>query len=261
MWCWSRSKRVWVYGGKTTMYLECACQEWTSLHLPQQVFRLRGRYRWYLPVEPKVPLFVFLYLMSRVLIITAIRSLGLHHTEAACLCDSSLRNYHPNHLKPGTARSGPVFNFTFDSSPPFFPLCHLSTPPIQPSHTVTAEFHSRANLYLQDNHSFPILQSGWLNGNWRFNFGNETWESFWNRLSPCRPWSWLVPILLSHRPPARHLLSPPWLADYCSQFLCLYGDMGKMDSANYLKCRRLLPDTFSLCLLFHDCTVVKQANT
>lgn len=193
-------------------------------------------------------------------IITAIHSLGLHHTEPACLCDSSQRNYRLNHLKPSTARSDPMFNFTFDSSPPFFPHCHLSTPPIQPTHTFTAEFHSRANLYFQDNHSFPILQSGRLNGNWRFNFGNETWESFWNRLSPCRLWSCLVPILLSPLPSTpRHLLSLTWSADY-SQFLCLYGDRGKMDAANYLKCRRLLPDTFSLCLLFHDCTVVNQAN-
>lgn len=49
-------------------------------------------------------------------------------------------------------------------------------------------------------------------------------------------------------PPRRHLLSPPWSAD-CSQFLCLCGDMGKMDAANCLKCHRLLPDTFPLCLL------------
>lgn len=141
------------------------------------------------------------------LIITAIRSLGLHHTEAACLCDSSQRNYCPNHLKPSTARSGPVFNFTFDSSPLFFSLC-FSTPPIQPTHTATAEFYSRAN-YLQDNHSFPMLQSGRLNGNWRFNFGNETWESFCNRLSPCRLWSCLVLILLSPLPRPPQPPPPP----------------------------------------------------
>lgn len=91
--------------------------------------------------------------------------------------------------KRSTPRSGPVFNFTFDSSPPFFPLYHLSTPPSQPTYTVPVEFHSRANLYFQDNqrldtHSFPMLQSGWLNGNWWFNFWNETQESFWNPLSP-----------------------------------------------------------------------------
>lgn len=61
-------------------------------------------------------------------------------------------------------------------------------------------------------------------------------------------------------PPSRHLLSPPWSAD-SSQFLCLYGDMGKMDAANCLKRCRLLPDTFALRHAFHDCTVVKQANT
>lgn len=100
-----------------------------------------------------------------------------------------LQELSAQHLKTSTARSGPVFNFTFDSSPPFFPLCHLSTPSTQPTHTITAEFHSGANLYFQDNHSFSILQSGRLNGNWQFNFGNETWESFWNRLFPCAPCS------------------------------------------------------------------------
>lgn len=170
-------------------------------------------------MEPTVPSFEFLYLLSPVPIIAATRVLGLHHTEAVCLRSSSCRNYRLNHLKTSTARSDPVFNFTFDSIPPFFPLCHLSTPPTQPTHTVT-EFHSRANLYFQDNHSFPILQSGQLNGNWQFNFGNETWESFWNRLSPRAPCSGLgAHSALSST--ARHLLSPPWSADY-SQFLCLY---------------------------------------
>lgn len=93
--------------------------------------------------------------------------------------------------KRSTPRSGPVFNFTFDSSPPFFPLYHLSTPPARPTYTVPVEFHSRANLYFQDNqrldtHSFPMLQSGWLNGNWWFSFWNETLES---TLPTCPPHS------------------------------------------------------------------------
>lgn len=37
-------------------------------------------------------------------------------------------------------RSGPLFNYTFDSSPPFFLLYHLSTPRSQPTHTVTMNF-------------------------------------------------------------------------------------------------------------------------
>lgn len=95
-------------------------------------------------------------------IITAIHSLGLHHTEPACLCDSSQRNYRLNHLKPSTARSDPMFNFTFDSSPPFFPHCHLSTPPIQPTHTFTAEFHSRANLSRTTIHFQSCRVVGWM---------------------------------------------------------------------------------------------------
>lgn len=72
--------------------------------------------------------------------------------------------------KRSKPRSGPMFNFAFDSSPPFFLLQHLSTPPSWPAHAVAVEFHSRPNLYFQDNqrldtHSFPILQSSRLNGN------------------------------------------------------------------------------------------------
>lgn len=37
-------------------------------------------------------------------------------------------------------RSGPLFNYTFDSSPPFFLLYHLSTPRSQPTHTVAMNF-------------------------------------------------------------------------------------------------------------------------
>lgn len=99
-------------------------------------------------------------------------------------------------------------------------LAHLSfsstTYPLLPPSPPTLshlEFHSRANLYFQDNqcldtHSFPILQSSRLNGNWRFNFWNETQESFWNRLSPP---AW-VPVLPPPLPPATRYLRPGLLS-------------------------------------------------
>lgn len=127
---------------------------------------------------------VSFYLLSLLLIITAVPSHGRSHTKAAGLCSTSQRNYHSAHRGNG-ARQGqglcsislliPV-HLSFSST--IYPL-----PLRLPTYTVADEFHSRANLYFQDNqrldtHSFPILQSGRLNGNWRLNFWNETQESF-----------------------------------------------------------------------------------
>lgn len=159
-----------------------------------------------------------------------------------------------------------MFNFTFDSSPPFFLLYHLSTPPSRPPHAVVVEFHFRANLYFQDNHcfdthSFPILQSGQLNGNWRFNFWKETQQSFWNWLSP-PAWVPILPPPLPS-PPHRHYhcsLSSSWSAEY-SQFLRLYGGVGEMATTALKKknsSHRPLSDTFPPCSLITKLPSNKQ---
>ena len=131
-----------------------------------QVFRLNGRWCWCVSVKPTVR---SLYLLSPLPIITVVPSLGLSRTKAASLRISSRRNYRPGHRKKrSTPRSGPVFNFTFDSRPPFFLLHHLSSP-LSSQHTpaLAIEFHSSgADLYFQDiqhlnTHSLPIC-SIWL---------------------------------------------------------------------------------------------------
>jgi len=117
-----------------------------------------------------------------------------------------------------------------------------------------------ANLYFQDNqrldtHSFPILQSGRLNGNWRFNF--LEWNSrvlLESTLPPpalSSPPAW-GPVLSPLLPPPCHSLSPSWSDEY-SQFLCLYGDVGEMATAKRsLKtpCSPQLPQTSLRHLFF-----------
>lgn len=203
-----------------------------------------------------------LYLLSLLLIITVVPSLGLSHTKAASLCSASQRNYRLSHRKREHAKVRPCVQFHFWFQSTFLSpltLIHSSLP----AHPRRSRwFQSRANLYFQDNqrldtHSFPILQSGRLNGNWRFNFWNETQESFWNWLSPSAlpsPPAW-VPVLPSPLPPHHHLLSPSWSAEY-SQFLCLYGDVGEMATAKRsLKALQLPPTSlrhlFSMPALSH----------
>lgn len=162
--------------------------------------------------------------------------------------------------KRSTPRSGPVSNLTFDSSPPFFLLYHLSTSLSRPSHAVTVEFPSKANLYFQDNqcldtHSFPILLNGRPNGNWRFNFSSETQESFWIWLPPS-PFQLGCPSC--HPPP---LPPTPTTAAIATRYL----RPGLLSTANFSACMetwvrwlplkkpcsssRLLPDTFPPRLL------------
>lgn len=169
----------------------------------------------------------------------------LSRPESHQSCQSTLLE--PEELSPGPSQNGACQGQALCSIslliPPFFLLYHLSTPPSQPTHMVAAEFHYRANLYFQDNqhldtHSFPILQNGRLNGNWRFNFWNETQESFWNWLPPhFPPLSCCLGDRSATTSAPRHSLSLSWSTEY-SQFLRLYGDVGEMATA---KCSLKLP--------------------
>lgn len=208
-------------------------QPWTVTKIKDWLWDSADVYRW-------IQHFSVFYLPSSpLLLITLVPSFRLSQQS----CQSASLEPEELSVRPSQKlslpRSGPLFNYTFDFSPPFFLFYHLSTPHSQPTHTVAIEFHSRPNPYFQDNrcfdtHSFPILQSGGLNRNWRFNFWNETREFFWNWLSPpalLSPFAW-VPAL---PPPApRQSLSSSWSAEY-SQFLRLYGDVGEMATSKALK--------------------------
>lgn len=129
----------------------------------------------------------------------------------------------PAIAKRSISRSEPLFNYISDSSPPFFLLYHLSTPLSLSLPTPSPlNFTPGLTPYFQDNHrfdthSFPILQSGGLNRNWRFNFWNETQEAFWNQLPfpPAPSWvfffSFLLGCLLFCPPPVAIFILVCWV--------------------------------------------------
>lgn len=191
------------------------------------------------------------------LIITAIHSLGLHHTEAACLCGSSCRNYQPNISKRALQGQAPCSisllipaHLSFPSAT--YPLLPPSPPtPSLQNFTQGLTFSSRTTIHFQSRRvvGWMAIDNSILGMKLENPFGIDS--------SPALHARARVPILLS-----------PLLPTTCSALVCwlqliplpLYGDMGKMDAPNCLKCHTF-PDTFSLCLLPFMATLLSNKQT
>lgn len=141
------------------------------------------------------------------------------------------------------------FHLSFSSTT--YPFLSQRQPTLSPLNFTPGLTPYFQNNHRSDTHSFPILQSGGVNRNWRFNFWNETQEAFWNWLPP----PFLCLGACSSAP--RQSLSPSWSAEY-SQFLCFYGDVGEMATSKPSLGRKnkcpAAPTQFSQTPFLHACS-------